>query len=37
MFFGDQYFHGGIFLFSAPNIGEDFVLKIYFSKVLAQF
>ena len=31
--FGDQYFQSGVFLFSAPNRGEDFFLEIYFSKV----
>ena len=32
-FFGDQYFQNGVFLFSAPNKGKDFVSEKYFSKV----
>ena len=32
-FFGHQYFQNGVFLFSAPNKGEDFFSEINFLKV----
>ena len=32
-FFGNQYFWSGVFLCSAPKIGEGLFFEIYFSKV----